>query len=511
MKQMNAGHSVIVGVILAAGMSSRMGQFKPVLPLGDTTFIKRIISMMRGAGVDEILVVSGAKRSQLEEHLRGENVKLLFNAQYESTQMLESVKLAIREAQRYADAILLTPVDVALPDEAVYRAIMRRFSDADCVRPVYRGRGGHPVLIGRRVFPMILGYEGQNGLKGALHEAGAVTEEVNVNHPGIVMDADTPEDYRQVQAFLGAQRDYIAVAGGLNIDIGGTALKPLVALDSNPGIVRSSLGGVARNIAHNLCLMGQRVLLFTAYGDDQYREMIEDSADVLGLDLSCSLCVPRASTATYLFLNEPDGNLSVAVNDMQICSFLTPAYFEKHLEKINGAKLLILDANLPKESIAYLMEHVQIPVFADMVSAAKAGVFLPYLSKLHTLKANVLEAEVLSGVQITDEQTRMEAAQKLHQEGVWQVFLSCGKDGMLAVGDHATQMVGACRSDPVNMTGAGDASLAALAIAYLQGMNLEDMARYANAAAAIAIESKATVNEKISITEIENRVKEDIV
>ena len=508
MKQIQSRHSVIVGVILSAGMSSRMGQFKPMLPLSGTSFIKRIISTMREAGVEEIVVVSGARRSELEEHLAGENVKLLFNAQYATTQMLESIKLAIREAQRYADAILVTPVDVALPDVAVYRTLLRRFKDSDCIRPVYRGHGGHPVMIGRRVFPMILAYEGQNGLKGALREAGAVTEEVKVNHPGILMDADTPEDYQQVLSFLESEKDYIAVAGGLNIDIGGTSQKALVAMDSNPGTVRSSLGGVARNIAHNLCLMGQHVSLFTAYGDDQYREMIEDSADAAGLDLTGALCVPHGTTATYLFLNEPDGNLSVAVNDMQICSRLTPDYFAKHLERINGAKLLILDANLPEESVAYLTEHVRIPIFADMVSAAKAGVFLPYLSRLHTIKANLLEAEVLSGIRITDEETLLAAGKKLHDSGIRQVFLSRGKDGMLAVSDTIKQ-VAAINARPVNMTGAGDACVAALAVAFLQGKNPEEMAKYANAAASIAIESEETVSEKISITEIESRVREE--
>ena len=498
-----------MGVILSAGMSSRMGQFKPMLPIGETTFIKRIIATMRGAGVQEIVVVSGAKRSELEEHLKGENVKLLFNAQYANTQMLESVKLAIREAQRYADAILLTPVDVACPDEALYRVLIRRFTDADCIRPVYRERGGHPILISRRVFPMILAYEGPNGLKGALHEAGAVTEEVNVNHPEILLDADTPEDYQEILSYLESENEYIAVAGGLNIDIGGTSNKPLLTGDSNPGSVVSSLGGVGRNIAHNLCLMGRHVSLFTAYGDDQYREMIEDSADVLGLDLSGALCVPHGSTAVYLFLNEPDGNLAVAVNDMQICSLLTPAYFEKHLEKINGAKLLILDANLPEASVVYLTEHVKVPIFADMVSAAKAGVFLPHLSKLHTIKANILEAEALSGIRITDGESLHLAAEKLLEAGIRQVFLSCGKDGMLAAACGMAKQVHAIKAAPVNMTGAGDASIAALAVAYLQGKNVEEMAEYANAAASVAIESKATVNEEISITEIENRIKED--
>ncbi|MBP5383990.1 MAG: NTP transferase domain-containing protein, partial [Lachnospiraceae bacterium] len=71
---------VIAGVILAAGMSSRMGQFKPMLSIGDTTFIKRIIHNMHLAGIQEILVVTGANRDELAAHLEGESVRLLFNA-----------------------------------------------------------------------------------------------------------------------------------------------------------------------------------------------------------------------------------------------------------------------------------------------------------------------------------------------------------------------------------------------------------------------------------------------
>ncbi len=239
MRNMNSKAPTIVGVILAAGMSSRMGTFKPLLRIGESTFVKRIISMMREAGITEIFVVAGAKRNELEEHLKDENVRVLFNAQYETTQMLESIKLAVREVQRYADAIILTPVDVALPDAAVYRTVLRRFGEADCIRPIYQGHGGHPVLIGRSTFPSILAYNAQNGLRGALRDAGAKTLEVKVKHPGVMVDADTPEDYQHVLEALESKKDYVVVAGGLNIDIGGTSKKPLVASDSNPGIVTS--------------------------------------------------------------------------------------------------------------------------------------------------------------------------------------------------------------------------------------------------------------------------------
>ncbi|MBO4903108.1 MAG: NTP transferase domain-containing protein [Lachnospiraceae bacterium] len=508
MESENQKKPVIKGVILAAGMSSRMGQFKPMLQVGDTSFIKRIIHTMRAAGLEDILVVTGAGRDELAEHLADENVRLLFNAQYETTQMLESVKLAIREVQRIADAIVLTPVDICLPGIPVYRGLLRKVYSADCVRPVYDGRPGHPVLIGKRVFSAVLGYMGPGGLKGALKDAGATTVSEEVNDPGILFDADTPEDYELLLQMVNSKKDYIVVAGGLNIDIGGTSHVPMIMHDSNPGIVKISSGGVARNIAHNLSLLKQQVYLLTAYGDDHYRDLIEKEADAAGIDLTCALRPYGERSATYLFVNESDGNLAVAINDMQICRHLTPDYFAQHLDLINGARLLVLDANLPEESIAYLTENAKVPVFADVVSVAKAERFLPYLGKIHTIKPNILEAEKLSGVKITDEASLRKAGEKIHAMGVKNVFLSTGGSGLLIVNDEGVQTVEPCRAKPVNMTGAGDACLAALIVAYLQGKSAAECGQYGNAAASIAIESMYTISEKMNLIEVEARVKQ---
>ncbi len=503
----NAGRRVTVGVILAAGMSTRMGEFKPLLPLKDTTFIKRIIHMMKEAGIERIEVVAGAKYNELAEHLKDEKVELLYNSQYRTTQMLESVKLAILEAQRSADAILLTPVDVPLPDAAIYRAILQNPGNADCVRPSYHGRAGHPVLIEKRIFPAILSYNGRDGLRGALKDAGADIAWIDVNDPSVVMDADTPEDYQDLLKQLQRGKEYIAVAGGLNVDIGGSSLAPLIPHDSNPGNVTITSGGVGRNIAHNLALLGQRVFLLTAYGNDQYRDMIEKEAAVAGYDLTDALRLNDVGTAVYLFLNEPDGNMAMAVNDMKICERLDPAYFEKHLDAINAATLFVMDANLPEASIEYLTEHVTVPIFADMVSTTKAKRFLPYLSKLHTIKPNMLEAEVLSGIKITDGESAQNAAAKLCEMGVRQVFLSLGTHGMIARTADEMVMIEAYPAKAVNMSGAGDASLAALAVSHLFEKDLKGSAEYANAAASIAVESLTTVSEKMSLEEVKTRVQ----
>ena len=223
---------MVTGVILAAGMSTRMGRFKPMLPIGDQTFIKRIIHMMHLAGIEDIIVVAGAHKNELEEHLAGEEVRILFNANYASTQMIESIRLAIRDVARSADAIVLTPADVALPDDCVYRAVIRMQKEGDCVRPSYGGRGGHPILINKQIFSSILAYAGDGGLKGALKEAGASIAWAAVGNPGVVMDADTPEDYQQALDLLEERKEYIAVCGGLNVDIGGTPDAKLIPNDS---------------------------------------------------------------------------------------------------------------------------------------------------------------------------------------------------------------------------------------------------------------------------------------
>ena len=93
---------------------------------------------------------------------------------------------------------------------------------------------------------------------------------------------------------------YAAVVGGVNMDIGGQSYAPLIAGDSNPGRVQMSLGGVGRNIAHNMALLGLDVRLLTAFGDGLSAQRIAASCGELGIDISQALQVPGGSTSTYL-------------------------------------------------------------------------------------------------------------------------------------------------------------------------------------------------------------------
>ena len=300
---------------------------------------------------------------------------------------------------------------------------------------------------------------------------------------------------------------YVAVCGGVNIDIGAHSFAPLRAKDSNPGKVELSLGGVGRNIAHNMRLLGLNVELLTALGGDSRAAQVEESCKTLGIGLSRALRVPDGRTSTYVFVGGSDGDMAVAVADMEICDRLTPDYFASQLAFLNGAAAVVLDTNLPRESLAYLAEHCTAPLFVDPVSTAKAERLSGLLGHVHTLKPNRIEAELLTGVKITDDKSLRAAADALLLQGVQRVFLSLGEGGVLAAQRGETQIVPICKADAVNATGAGDAMMAALVWSYLTGRSLAESAAAGTAAAALAVESEETINPKLSAEAVEARMK----
>lgn len=301
---------------------------------------------------------------------------------------------------------------------------------------------------------------------------------------------------------------YVAVIGGVNMDIGGRSFKKLRPHDSNPGTVQVSLGGVGRNIAHNLALLGIDVRFLTAFGEDTYALRIEASCRSLGIDISHARKIPDAATSTYLFLNDNDGDMAVALSDMTICEQITPAYLAANLTLLNNARIVLFDTNIPTAAIAYLTSHCTAPLFADPVSVSKAKKLQPYLGKLHTLKPNRLEAQILSGVEIVDDASLHQAAQALLATGMHRVFISSGAKGVLACDQKQMIPMRPLLAKVENVTGAGDAFMAGLAYSYLAEKDLRATTRFALGAAAVTVESAETINRLMSVALIENKIAE---
>ena len=297
---------------------------------------------------------------------------------------------------------------------------------------------------------------------------------------------------------------YVAVVGGVNMDIGAVSAGKLVARDSNPGHVTTSLGGVGRNIAHNLCLLGQQTAMVTVMGDDDFGRRVQENARDIGLDLSASAVLPDCRTGTYLYICGPDGDMALAVNDMAIYDHMTPDFLRQRLDFINGADLVVLETNLPEDSIRWLCDNCRAPILADPVSTIKAEKLRPVLGKLAALKPNRLEAELLSGMSIRTPEDAAQAARRLLDTGLGTVYISLGAEGIYAADRQgSTAWVPCARCHVVNATGGGDAVAAALAARMVLGDSLSDTARWAVGAGALACEAETTINPAMCWDNIE--------
>ena len=290
-------------------------------------------------------------------------------------------------------------------------------------------------------------------------------------------------------------KGYVVVIGAANTDIGGTPYKPLIPEDSNPGVIKMSFGGVARNIAHNLTLFGENVELVTAAGDDTLGMNMLRSCESIGVDTSLSVVVPGGSSSVYLFINNEDGEMELALSHVDIVKKITPEYLESISDVINSAEVVVADCNLTQEALLKLKEICEVPLYIDPVSVSHADKIKGHLEGIDTLKPNRLEAEYLSDMIIESEYDCFEAARALINQGVRRVFISMGPEGSAHV---------KCT------TGAGDSAMAAIVWSSLneEGDGLSAPAMAANAAAAATISVDPTIHPGMSSELIKSIIKE---
>lgn len=194
----------IVAVIVSGGLSSRMIDFKPLLPLGSATVLGRAAELLREGGVRDILVVAGHRANEVQAEASRLGVRCVVNLDFRRG-MFSSVLMGLTGLAALADAVggfdgvFVLPVDIPLVKPATVRTIIKNFRGEPVAYPVFRGQRGHPPLIAAQSLPFVLGWDGTDGLRGALealersHGAGQVA----VADENILFDLDTPWDYRE--------------------------------------------------------------------------------------------------------------------------------------------------------------------------------------------------------------------------------------------------------------------------------------------------------------------------
>jgi pseudouridine kinase len=304
---------------------------------------------------------------------------------------------------------------------------------------------------------------------------------------------------------------YVALIGGANMDIAAHSTASILAGDSNPGRIACSPGGVARNVAENLLRLGVDAHLVSVLGDDVFGQALRQSAAAIGLNMSACATIPGQRTATYLSMHGADGDMGVAVNDMGIVECLTPELLGQHTALLDGAAALVVDSNVRQDVLLWISTYwADKAVFAEAVSVAKCHKLLPVLGQLHTLKANRLEAQALSGQPISSPQSACDAARSLHQRGVRNVVISLGASGVAWCNDEGA--VGHKSVRPVSMasaTGAGDALLSGLIYGYMHALPLDSSVQWAMACAELTLSSTFANSPDLCVATVRAHIEQN--
>jgi len=183
-------------VVTAAGMSSRMNAFKPMLEIGCESAVRRIILTLKQAGAKPVVLITGNSAELLEKHVEDLGVVCLRNARYAETQMFDSAKIGLSYLSGKCARILFTPVDIPLFTLKTVKKLLE--TDASVAVPFCGGHEGHPLLLSAEAAEKILAYSGEGGLAGAIESGGLKKLCVSVEDEGVLYDMDTRQDYERL-------------------------------------------------------------------------------------------------------------------------------------------------------------------------------------------------------------------------------------------------------------------------------------------------------------------------
>jgi molybdenum cofactor cytidylyltransferase len=267
-------------VILAAGFSSRMGGFKPLMQLGGQSLIERCAGLFRQAGILTVLIVTGYRSEEVETEAKRVGLRCIHNSDY-AQGMFSSVCTAARHLVGIGGFFLL-PVDIPLVRPATISVLCKAFNGQTVLSPCFEGLRGHPPLIPGHLIPAILGHDGRDGLKALLEKEEIL--EIAVWDKGILLDADTVDDFTALarhlsQMDIGEQAEALALAAQTMPERGLVHGRAVAQTATALGLGLNRHGAkLNMDILHNAALLHD-----IAKGQTQHEARGAEMLDSLGL------------------------------------------------------------------------------------------------------------------------------------------------------------------------------------------------------------------------------------
>lgn len=302
------------------------------------------------------------------------------------------------------------------------------------------------------------------------------------------------------RAYVLPQRPALLCIGGANIDRKLRTLGHLQMATSNPASQRETPGGVARNVAENLARLGLPAQLISAVGDDAAGHALLAGAAEAGLSTQGTLVAAGEITGSYTAVLDEAGAMVLALAAMPLAERLTPEFLRKSSAQRLQARLIVLDLNLPADSLALLLQEARNTaaiVVAVAVSEPKMARLPQDLRGLHGLILNRGELHACAAPGHSEQQ----ALADLHQRGVRQLIVTDGAAGVLCSEiDRDPQQLSAPDARVIDVTGAGDAFSAGVCAALYQSpsQDLISAARLGLRLAALTLQTEATVHPDIN-------------
>jgi len=298
---------------------------------------------------------------------------------------------------------------------------------------------------------------------------------------------------------------YVLVIGAAGIDTKGHALAPLKPGTSNPGKIKSSSGGVARNVSENLARLGQDVTLLSAIGNDPSGDRILKRLNEARVDTRQIVVSDKFRTSAYIALYDENKTLIHSIDDMSVLATISPQLVYRKRSLIHHAEMVVMDGNPSSAVIDSVMKQAatrNIPVVADPTSASLAEKFKPHLPDLYMITPNAPEAETLSGLKVKTRSQAIKAAQKLVTMGVDIVVVTLAEKGVVYATSDTSGHIPALTTNVVDLTGASDAMSAAIIFGLLNDFSIDEAVRLGASAAALTLQTQDSVIKNLTLDQL---------